>query len=476
MENFGNYTNMHLRNIEQQLFQFFNYEEPKKQDKKKIIPNTDLFEFKYTKIRKPYTTFLNKNRKFFKDGYSFSAQNSRKNTEENLHFKPELQVNLPYITQKQFYNNQKKKVQEKDIHSYFKDKKNLFNYKNVLKQNKKTNIEEKQENVTNIKKSFKEPKFKFNNIHIKQENPGQKEIINSYYTISVAGGKGMFKKINQDNYLNLSKKELNYPVQIFGVFDGHGPKGQLISKYLNTYFTNYFTKSETAKYFQLNFPNREKDTFTYFKIRNYESIKSLFNACEKNLHSELKYPTCDLSGSTCNLVFIFDSKNIICANIGDTRSIMIKKNNEIIQLSRDHKPDLQDEKDRILSMEGRIERKPKNAKFGPLRIWLKGQNIPGLTVSRSFGDLIAKSIGVIAEPEINDWDLSVDDCKCVVIASDGVWEFVSNEKVRDIVISNENKDNKEKICAEEIMEYAKKVWIMNNEAVDDITVTVIYFN
>jgi hypothetical protein len=26
------------------------------------------------------------------------------------------------------------------------------------------------------------------------------------------------------------------------------------------------------------------------------------------------------------------------------------------------------------------------------------------------------------------------------------------------------------------MEYAKKVWIMNNEAVDDITVTVIYFN
>ena len=154
---------------------------------------------------------------------------------------------------------------------------------------------------------------------------------------------------------------------------------------------------------------------------------------------------------------------------------MIKKNNEIIQLSRDHKPELKDEKDRILSMEGRIERKPKNAKFGPFRIWLKEQDIPGLSVSRAFGDLIAKSVGVIAEPEINDWNIDDCDGKCVVIASDGVWEFVSNDKVRDIVVNCENLEDKEKICTQEIADYAKKVWVMNNEIVDDITVTVIFF-
>ena len=280
----------------------------------------------------------------------------------------------------------------------------------------------------------------------------------------------MFKKINQDNYINLTKKEINYPLQIFGIFDGHGQKGHLISKYLNTYFTNFFTKSESSKYFSLNYLNRENDLYQYFKNRNYEAIKNLFSSCEKSI----KINT-ELSGSTCNLIFIFNNKNIICANLGDSRAIMIKKNNEIIQLSRDHKPELKDEKDRILSMEGRIERKPKNAKFGPFRIWLKEQDIPGLSVSRAFGDLIAKSVGVIAEPEINDWNIDDCDGKCIVIASDGVWEFVSNDKVRDIVVNCENLEDKEKICTQEIADYAKKVWVMNNEIVDDITVTVIFF-
>ena len=280
----------------------------------------------------------------------------------------------------------------------------------------------------------------------------------------------MFKKINQDNYINLTKKEINYPLQIFGVFDGHGQKGHLISKYLNTYFTNFFTKSESSKYFSLNYINRENDIYQYFKNRNYEVIKNLFSSCEKSI----KINT-ELSGSTCNLILIFNNKKLICANLGDSRAIMIKKNNEIIQLSRDHKPELKDEKDRILSMEGRIERKPKNAKFGPFRIWLKEQDIPGLSVSRAFGDLIAKSVGVIAEPEINDWNIDDCDGKCVVIASDGVWEFVSNDKVRDIVVSCENLEEKEKCCTKEIVEYARKVWGMNNEICDDITVTVIFF-
>ena len=37
---------------------------------------------------------------------------------------------------------------------------------------------------------------------------------------------------------------------------------------------------------------------------------------------------------------------------------------------------------------------------GPFRIWMKGCDYPGLAMSRSIGDKIAHSIGVINEPEI----------------------------------------------------------------------------
>ncbi len=475
MENFGNYTNFHLKNIENQLLQFFNFNENNKHEK--TPNNKENSEFKYTKIIKPYKTFLNKNKRLLKDGYSYSTLNTKKNTENNFFYKPEIQVNLPYITQKQFYKNQKTRTKEKEINSYFKDKKNLFNYKSIRKYSNNINQSEKKDDINNIstnKKTQKEnnekQKFKINNFYIKPKSDYQTGIISSYHTISIAGGKGMFKKINQDNYINLTHKEINYPLQIFGIFDGHGQKGHLISKYLNTFFTNFFTKSESSKYFSSNYLHRENDLYQYFKNRNYEAIKNLFSSCEKSI----KINT-ELSGSTCNLIFIFNNKNIICANLGDSRAIMIKKNNEIIQLSRDHKPELKDEKERILLMEGRIERKPKNAKFGPYRIWLKEKDIPGLSVSRAFGDLIGKSVGVIAEPEINDWNIENEEGKCIVIASDGVWEFVSNDKVRDIVVNCENLEDKEKICTQEIADYAKKVWVMNNEIVDDITVTVIFF-
>ena len=49
-------------------------------------------------------------------------------------------------------------------------------------------------------------------------------------------------------------------------------------------------------------------------------------------------------------------------------------------------------------------------------------------MARSFGDLVAASVGVSPEPEVLDFELEPDD-KFIVIASDGVWEFLSNEKV-----------------------------------------------
>lgn len=69
-------------------------------------------------------------------------------------------------------------------------------------------------------------------------------------------------------------------------------------------------------------------------------------------------------------------------------------------LSRDHKPDAKDEKERIISWNGRIDtfREPNGDPIGPARVWLKHENVPGLAMSRSIGDLVAASVGVSAEP------------------------------------------------------------------------------
>lgn len=60
-----------------------------------------------------------------------------------------------------------------------------------------------------------------------------------------------------------------------------------------------------------------------------------------------------------------------------------------------------------------------------MRVWLKTEEYPGLAMSRSFGDSMAASVGVHANPELKVFDLTQDD-KIIIIASDGVWEFLEN--------------------------------------------------
>ena len=54
--------------------------------------------------------------------------------------------------------------------------------------------------------------------------------------------------------------------------------------------------------------------------------------------------------------------------------------------------------------------------------------LPGLAMSRSIGDYIAKRIGVIFDPEITV-TMRGDENKYAIIASDGVWDCMSNERV-----------------------------------------------
>ena len=54
---------------------------------------------------------------------------------------------------------------------------------------------------------------------------------------------------------------------------------------------------------------------------------------------------------------------------------------------------------------------------------------PGLAISRSLGDFDATSAGVIAIPTVSHRALTSDDA-FVVLASDGLWEFLSSAPMR----------------------------------------------
>ena len=96
-------------------------------------------------------------------------------------------------------------------------------------------------------------------------------------------------------------------------------------------------------------------------------------------------------------------------------------------------------------------------------------------MSRSFGDTTACLAGVHAVPEINTIELSKLD-RMIILASDGVWEFLSNETVAQIAYPYFAFKNAEG-AAEAIVKSALKCWRRNTpNTIDDITCVVVFLD
>lgn len=62
---------------------------------------------------------------------------------------------------------------------------------------------------------------------------------------------------------------------------------------------------------------------------------------------------------------------------------------------------------------------------------MAGEDFPGLCMTRSLGDLCVKQHGITAEPEIVTWKIRETE-SYMLVASDGVWDFLSCDEVSDI--------------------------------------------
>jgi len=186
---------------------------------------------------------------------------------------------------------------------------------------------------------------------------------------------------------------------------------------------------------------------------------------------------CHFSGTT--LVFgVMIDKVLHVANVGDSRCVMARRNSsgqiDAIALSEDQKPDDPKEKERILAAGGRVQPLPglEGEDCGPMRVWLAEVNVPGLAMSRSIGDNVCNDVGVTHEPEVLAHRIQDNDL-FAVWASDGVWEFLSNEEAINIVWAN-RKDLK--VAADKLVEESANQWKMQEEVIDDITVVIVKFN
>ena len=277
--------------------------------------------------------------------------------------------------------------------------------------------------------------------------------ISNYGSYTLAGtdafGRG---KTNQDSYIVKEEETLmNTKEYTFGVFDGHGLQGHSVSDAIKNFLENC----------------------TYDQYQTKKKIISMFASLSLSIENNRNLDIF-CSGSTAVIVHVSKEK-IICANCGDSRAILIclKENGfSTIKLSRDHKPNLLEEKKRIIAAGGRVDR---IYGMGPYRVWFKDGDYPGLAMSRSIGDTLAHKIGVSDLPEIMEYNVNNVKPLAIVVASDGVWEFMNNEQVKNIVIKYMNTQDCF-ACSKEIVEKARQIWKGTTYAIDDITCVVSFFN
>ena len=294
---------------------------------------------------------------------------------------------------------------------------------------------------------------------------GRVKNVGSY---SQAGkGEDGFTKVNQDSFLVLQNQYNFKDFNIFSVMDGHGVNGHLVSRFVTKYFTSFFKNNK-----KMNSNSNEDEVYYRLKKNDGDIIKRAFRHAERDIEKNSDIDA-NFSGTTCVMVLQVGEK-LLCANVGDSRAIMVKENNKIIPLSIDQKPDDPEESKRIIENGGEISQFEEDGeKSGPFRVWKKGEVYPGIAMSRSIGDFIATTLGVIPVPKFIDEKID-KDTKFIVVASDGVWEFLDNQKVADIVMPFYKKNDPDGACKALIKE-STDWWNKEDIVVDDITVIVVFF-
>ncbi|CAI9773152.1 unnamed protein product [Fraxinus pennsylvanica] len=198
----------------------------------------------------------------------------------------------------------------------------------------------------------------------------------------------------------------------FGVYDGHG--GSQVANYC--WERMHMALAEELEIIMAD-PNDVSS-----KGNCQEQWRIAFTKCFLKVDDEIggkasnELVAPETVGSTA-VVAIVCSSHIIVANSGDSRAVLCR-GKEPMALSVDHKPNREDEYARIEAAGGKV-------------IQWNGHRVFGvLAMSRSIGDRYLKP-WVIPDPQVVFIPRTRED-ECLILASDGLWDVMSNEEVCDM--------------------------------------------
>ncbi|GMJ13046.1 2C-type protein phosphatase 52 [Hibiscus trionum] len=297
------------------------------------------------------------------------------------------------------------------------------------------------------------------------------------------------KGINQDAMI-VWEDFMPEDVTFCGVFDGHGPQGHLVAhkvrdalplKLLSSMHSNQSRQHESGgscfKGSSKKSAGRDSDKDGFAEDgSNFlwrEAFMKAYKAMDKELRSHPNLD-CFCSGSTAVTV-VKQGHNLFMGYIGDSRAIMGSKDSNgsmvAVQLTVDLKPDLPREAERIRKCKGRVFAMQDEPEVP--RVWLPFDDAPGLAMARAFGDFCLKEYGVISIPEFSHRLLTESD-QFIVLASDGVWDVLSNEEVVEIVSSAPTRSS----AARALVDSAAREWKLKypTSKMDDCAVVCLFLD
>ncbi|XP_071723166.1 probable protein phosphatase 2C 33 [Rutidosis leptorrhynchoides] len=282
------------------------------------------------------------------------------------------------------------------------------------------------------------------------------------------------KGINQDAMIVWEDFSLRPGTIFCGVFDGHGPKGHFVAKKvrdslplkLKAQYELIAQANENVGISDLGNSDHETSSFLRGEEQQTQHCldkddvfpilrESLVNAF-KVVDKELKlHPYIDSYNSgTTAVALVKQGQHLVIGNVGDSRAVLGSRDKDgsllATQLTVDLKPNLPKEARRIRSCKGRVFALRNEPEIH--RLWLPNHDSPGLAMSRAFGDFCLKGFGLISVPDITYYEISGKD-EFVVLATDGVWDVLTNEEVMEIVASSPRAS-----AAQTLVETAVRTW------------------
>ncbi|UJR16479.1 hypothetical protein I4U23_003382 [Adineta vaga] len=312
------------------------------------------------------------------------------------------------------------------------------------------------------------------------------------------------RKYMEDTYaialqrLNPSEKESPISLAYFGIFDGHG--GKEAAEFARQHLCQHILEQDEF----WSDTSDDKQILSAIRKGFLSCHKEMWNHVEK--WAKTSSGLTSTSGCTASVIFVRGNKLYI-GHVGDS-SIVIGEGDTSYKcwtanrITRDHKPEDPSELQRIRESGGNVlckagvhrvvwnrQKLITSANYyrnEHIKTTVEYEQIPFLAVSRALGDLWSLNkhtnlYSVSPEPELTVIEIDPNKHRCLILASDGLWNMITPEvavetvrncdvKTEEMILNSEDEDDRPfRNPSHELVQKALVLWRERMLRADNIT-------